>query len=1073
MTAQVIGTPYGAPALAALRRVVAEHKRHDLLAPVTIIVPSTVAGTITRRHLARTFTPDTRGPEERRSGPDPAAAPNEADTGIAGIHLVTVPRLAEQLAATTLTGRRPATGIVVSAAWRGALNRDAGVFSAVKDHPATVTALLSAHRELRDLTADQLETVAGSGSLPGAVVELHRAVAESLRRSWYDSTDLLRAALTVVSNTPSRLDECGAIVLFLPQDLGNAEADLLRAIADRADMTVIAGWTGGQRADAGVERSLRRIGLSGEHDPVSTSIAHRVRTASDSDEEVRLVVRDVMQALRTTPAHRIAVLYASPLPYARLLHEQFAGSGIAANGLGVEPVRERAIARGMVGFLRLVGTDLPRADLFEALANAPVFADLGGFRGHDEAGRPTVPVARWERLSRSAGVVAGADWDDRLDRFADEQRAAADDELTKEAPSAGRIEAAQRNVVSAKELQRFVQALRARLAEGAFLHDWPALSQWAIDLFRDLYGGTESAAASRLPLDERYAAAAVEGILSGLAALSGLEPTANAMALVELLDQELTNTLPRVGRFGDGVFVGPMSAAVGLDVDRVFVLGLAEDSYPGRLHPDPLLSASTRRTTGGALAEPRDRLDASERHLLAAFAAAPQVQASFPRGNLRRSTVRYPSRWLLPTLRRLTGRDDLPATEWDSVPSKDIVDSPSYASELSRTEQLASEQEWRLRAMSAGNRLVDPIIDGGVEMVRARRSHDFTRFDGNLGGAADLPDFTAGSRTVSPTALESYADCPHGYFVKRMLGIEPIQQPEETLTISSLDVGILIHDAMDELVKKFAGRLPGYGEPWSDDQRASLQEIAARLAAVQEASGATGHPRLWVMERERILSDLAAMLVDDDEYRATHDAAVVESELSFGKDGQNPVTVDIPGGVVRMVGSADKVDRTRDGELIVTDIKTGGSQRYRKLRQDPVVAGTRLQLPVYAHAARQRLLGDRVRAQYWFVRKDRGTRIPIDLDDSVEQRYAETLGVLVGSIADGLFPAKAPESADFAWVQCPYCNPDGIGHADARERWERKRNDPALAELVSLIDPAAVETRDSDSSGHDSPGGRS
>jgi hypothetical protein len=157
-----------------------------------------------------------------------------------------------------------------------------------------------------------------------------------------------------------------------------------------------------------------------------------------------------------------------------------------------------------------------------------------------------------------------------------------------------------------------------------------------------------------------------------------------------------------------------------------------------------------------------------------------------------------------------------------------------------------------------------------------------------------------------------------------------------------------------------------------------------------------------------------------------------------------------------MRGSADKVDRTRSGVLLVTDIKTGGSSRYSVIKDDPVAAGTRLQLPVYAHAARQQLGVDQVVAQYWFVRKDRFKRIPVDLNDTVEDLYARTLDVLVHSIADGVFPAKAPEVQDFAWVQCPYCNPDGVGHSDARDRWERKRGQPELAALVALIDPSAA-----------------
>ena len=157
-----------------------------------------------------------------------------------------------------------------------------------------------------------------------------------------------------------------------------------------------------------------------------------------------------------------------------------------------------------------------------------------------------------------------------------------------------------------------------------------------------------------------------------------------------------------------------------------------------------------------------------------------------------------------------------------------------------------------------------------------------------------------------------------------------------------------------------------------------------------------------------------------------------------------------------MRGSADKVDRAADGTLLVTDVKTGSSWRYDDIAKDPVVAGTRLQLPVYAHAARAAYGTQQAEAMYWFVRKDAGKRIAVVLDDELETRYSEAVGTLVDSIAAGRFPAIAPEEPDFAWVKCPYCNPDGLGHAEQRERGERQRHDPALEELIALVDPLAT-----------------
>ena len=112
---------------------------------------------------------------------------------------------------------------------------------------------------------------------------------------------------------------------------------------------------------------------------------------------------------------------------------------------------------------------------------------------------------------------------------------------------------------------------------------------------------------------------------------------------------------------------------------------------------------------------------------------------------------------------------------------------------------------------------------------------------------------------------------------------------------------------------------------------------------------------------------------------------------------------------------------------------------------------------MYAYAARQLLGGDQVEAAYWFVRRDdAGKRIKIKLDEAVEQLYADTLGTLVASIANGLFLPKPTDKPSYGWVSCAYCDPDGRGHGDLRQQYERKRLDPALNDLIALIDAAAL-----------------
>ncbi len=1029
MTSTVVATRYGRPALDALRDAVRAAKASDQMAPVTVLLPNNIAGVVARRHLAA------------------HGLTHDGARAVAGIYLATLPRLAEQIAAASLAPARPATGPIVAAAWRAALDTDAGVFESVKEHPATIRALAAAHRELRDLSDAALDAVAEASPLSTAMVHLHRAVTDRLQPSWYDSTDLLHRAAELVEADATTTDDAGHLVLYLPQELTRAEARFAHTLAAHDDLTVIAGLTGVARADRVVRRSLDRIGLGTDVRP-APPVADEVMHASDSDDEVRCVVRDVVETLRRTPAHRVAILYARTHPYARLLNEHLTAAGITVNGAGNRPVDERAIGRAFLGVLALTADDVPRADFFRAVSEAPTRTADGSL----------VPASRWEQISRSAAVVSGDDWASRLDAYAASVETDLAAERVRDDPLPGRMAAYERDIAAARELRSFATGLRDRLRAGSRLRTWSELSDWAGRLFTDLYG--DAAQLARLPAEEQHAAVTIEANLRGLGTLELLEPTADLTRLTDVLASELSTALPRVGRFGDGVLVAPVSAAIGLDADAVYVVGLAEDTYPGRIHEDALLLERVRERADGELPSHRDRLDARHRHLLAAFEAAPHVVASFPRGDLRRSTGRLPSRWLLPTLRELSGDGDLAATEWESASSDRIRGSESYARSLTTTAMPASEQEWRIRAAAVGRLDSDPIVASAGTLIRARASDAFTRFDGNLTDVDGLPDPADGVRRASPTALETYADCPHGYFVARLLGIEPIEQPEEVVTISALDIGSLIHETMDAFITEQAGALPGYGEPWTPTQRGRLREIAIEKATEYERRGATGHQRLWQAERDRILADLDWMLDEDDRWRAEHDARVVRSELAFGFDGDDPVAIDIGGGTVMLRGSADKVDEVRDGTIIVTDIKTGGMSRYQALKTDPVAAGTKLQLPAYAHAARQLLGGETAEAAYWFVRRGKRGRIPVELTDELEQTYAATVGTLARSIASGLYPARPPEGPDFAWVQCPYCNPDGIGHGDARSRYERKRHDPALRELVGLVDPSALASDD-------------
>jgi len=1014
---------HGTDALNALADLVATIKAGSPLAPVTIVVRDNIAAITVRRALAR-------GVGGRR--------------GVAAINVTTLRRLAEQLIAGAGETLPPVSSAVLTAMWRRALGAEPGDFESVVEHPATVRAVVRAHRELRELKPTELDAVASSSPLAADMVRLHRAVATRALDERRDEAAVLLDAATCVRATgiPAEL---GTILLHLPDEQSPSSLQFLRTLDTASNLTVLLGATG----NGDVDGSLIEPFADDNTTPGSTPAqAHRILHASDSDDEVRAIVREVRALLADgAKAHRVAILHPVAIPYARLLHDHLAAAGIQANGPGVRPLRDRAIADSFLTLLALDPGELRRVALFDWLGRAPIRLGEGG---------TSVPRTKWERLSREAGITSG-DWSSRLADH--EARHQAQLDADRENPDAGdrSIAFRERSIADAQEFATFIAELRHRLEEGRAATSWADLGSWALGLFHRYIGRSD--AMNRLPEDEQRAASAIENTLGAVSELDGIGGAPTLAELTEILDVDLDARKPRVGRFGDGVFVGPISSAPSLDVDHVFVLGLSEDLYPGRRGMDPLLPDAVRALTAGALPTSRDRLRQQHRAALAAFAAGKQVTASFPRGDLRRGAERLPSRWLMPTLRALSDEPELEATHWTRASSPHIHSVASHWEGVARTDQPATAQEWRLRRLTGRDKLDDddPALDGALSVIDARRSDAFTRFDGNLEGVAGLPDFTAGEAPISPTALEEYATCPHAFFVERMLHVASLDTPEEIITIRPWDLGSIVHEVMDRLTVE-SGELPGFGEPWTPEHRERMRLIAEEVMADFERRGLTGHPRLWERDREQLRLDLELILDLDDAAHATRDSRIIASELPFGMHGRPAVRVEVDGGTIAMRGSADRVDQTRDGALLVTDFKTGSARGFKDIRKDPVAAGQKLQLPLYALAALTAFGGDHVEAGYWFIgRKDRGERIEVHLDDRLDATYRAALNTLVTGIRDGRFIARPPKDDDFAWVQCAYCNPDGVGYSHVRLPSERKRTDQALADLYALLDPSVVE----------------
>lgn len=1084
MSIELVTTAYGQPASEALARAVNSAKRGDPLARVTVVVPTNYAGLAARRALAR-----------RGSGGDGGAS-----RGVAAVAAVTAFSLAERLGGEALAdqGRSAVSNAVIAGAVRSVLRSDPGRFAGVETHPATCKALSEAHRELSELSDQQIESLRGRSMRAREVVRIHRQVAAALRDRFSNEQELSYAAVEAVRADPVAAQrKLGSLVVFLPQRLSPSQARLIGAASEAVDATVIAGFTGASDADAAVSESLTRLGLEQASTDLSLvngggSVGQagiRALSVSDADEEVRHAVRAVVDAARRgVPLGRCAILYGTSDPYERLVCDALDTAEIARCGASALRPATSWLGRCLLDLLELGEQGLSRTALMAWLNEVHLWMP-----NSSGTGRIPAPVAAWERVARAAGVTGGIDdWNARLGLLAQDRRAESQRPFEEE-----RLWLRQRLTADADHAERlraFVAELDGRLVPPA-RRSWASFAAWCDRLINAYLGGRHR---QKWPSEERRLAEVVDAAVKRLADLDGIDDGPSLSAFRQALEAELDGTQHRHGRFGSGVLVGGVASAVGVDLDLLVVCGMAEGMFPARRRESSLLPDRERRDTD--LAVRGDRTGDDHRALLAMLASASSSLLLFPRGDLRHSAERAPSRWLSEIEQR-----------------QQLEEVPSFVTGLRRMSFATHEQEYDVRAaldwhdergplaadnvrdeeLAALDALRDSVFGAkphlwrGVEMSEARACGAFTRFDGNIAAGdsrgARLRSLFDEGETTSASRLEAWTKCPHAYLVRHVLGVDAIEDEADSIRISPLELGNLIHRILERWVARAmqSGELPAAGKAWSDAQTRRLLVIGEEECDALEARGLVGRRLYWNNDRRRILADLRRFVDFDNAQRAMHRSAPVAAELGFGMpDGEHgPVEITLDDQRrVYIRGSIDRLDLAEDGALVVIDYKTGSIRRYKDLSdEDPKPEGGHLQLVLYALAARQLPLDDysgsaehlrgdtgngdapvrvpsRDHGAYWFVSsrssssggfETRGYEVEV-----TRARVLDAVRGIVDGISAGVFPARPEPGAWGGFVACRFCEPDGLGVREQLRDWQRKRRDPALAGYVALIGEA-------------------
>lgn len=1072
----------GPASLHWLRRAVAEIQADDRLRPVTVLVPSPYVGMAVRRALAL--------------------------DGCANVEVTILQQFVAQVSGfgAAIQDRDPINGVVERVAVRKALLMDrSGLLRRVAEQRSMHDSLVGLFREIARLDDPEptLAALVERGAVTSATVAVFRHF-KTLTELYYDVPERTRLVVADLEQRQTRrLLQIGGLVLYLPPRLDAPSLAFCGLLGQR--IPVIAGLAQVDdevdanqhtvaeqvRAVLGVQDSCEGAANS-DHDAdrqqsALPATAHLLVSAPSPTEEIRQVVRRIGVDLEDgVPLWKIGVLAAQDEPYGGLIREALDAAGLPWHPTVGRTLSATRLARSFLDLLALPERRFARDALLEWLGGRPPVDqssdESSAERSDERADEPTgdpllcVPRSTWERLSRDAQVVEGAQqWVRRCEAYAARRQ-------TEVRPGQEPPASAADALAIAESIGNLERDTRPP-ADGA---SWAALVAWAQGLrARYLPVGTSWSAADRLASD------GLDRALESLAEGDRIEPSITARAFRVALEAILDERAVPEGRAGAGIAVGKVGTVTGAQFDRLYIVGMAEGSIPARPIADPLTMSDLG--TDPLDRQQRFRTD-DRRGWLATLAAADHgtIVVSYARSN-GGARATYPSRWLLELASDLEGRQvyaseverlvaiGRPWLVWlasahdglsrvaralrerdavaesvhpPMVPLADRVTAGSLA-DL----RLAAALTWQagghdLERHPLATRPELPLA-AALRAMRARRSRAFTRYDGNLGELTGLSKrmsraFDGG--VTSASAVERWSGCHFEYLLRNVVGVRRTDRPEERWRIGHDERGNLFHRILDRFYRALAkqGRLTGPIKFGPADHLA-IEQIAADEIMVLETAGKTGHLLTWDAERESILADLHALLEWEQAWSIESGVVPALFEHRFGYDeapaphrpaGWPAATVTLEDGRrVTFLGQVDRVDfgpaDAQPRRALIVDYKSGSTRSFAEMGEDPLQGGRHVQLALYARALRAALVEQvgpeqaaltEIQAEYRFV-SSRGefTRLQVlstpELDsalDSLVQRVADGVG-------RGVFLAVPGEATwEGSSNNCTFCAYDQV-----------------------------------------------
>lgn len=431
------------------------------------------------------------------------------------------------------------------------------------------------------------------------------------------------------------------------------------------------------------------------------------------------------------------------------------------------------------------------------------------------------------------------------------------------------------------------------------------------------------------------------------------------------------------------VLVTTAADARGLPHKHVFILGLSEGIFPAQVSEDPLYLDSERLELRRRNVELRTQAERAgddgifyeliclPRDTLTLSRPTTQDGQPWPESHLWRAALDVFDQ---PALTRLRMGAVVPAAEAASL-SEAALAAADGLSTAEPEADVCGLYNWLLTDQADFWRHIHQSRAVEARRLSPRAPHD--HYSGKLKHPvliAEVARTLHERRLWSATQLNDYGVSGFRYFAKRLLKLEPVEEPEEGLDVQQR--GTLVHAILQMTYQGLLHKQLPIAPEHLDTALEILEAEAKAILRTAPQDYGFRPTALWEKEKQAMLRRLRGLVEQDFQPKNPITKAFgslkrypYRMEAEFGDAGSPAVALNfVGGGSLRVRGMIDRIDRiiTPDGDeaLIVMDYKTGSTP----FPVEDMSAGRNFQMVLYILAAESFGVGRVAGGLFWHVR---------------------------------------------------------------------------------------------------------